>query len=259
ERGPRLPAQTVGQHLRHRGHVRGRRGADGRRRGDQRGRDPGRALLESLEVNPMRKPLRTTVCALTAGALVLAGGACQKPKQAASADGPCAGQTLRITQATDGSMLYVADEIATAKGMFADQGLTIQRVALGGGSEAIQALVGGSADVTLSTHPTVLSTRAKGGPVVTFATVMDTLLYGITMKSDAAPSTQSEDAVVKALRGKKVGITSAGSSTDRIMRYLFLSNGLDPEKDVEIVATGGSSEMVASFARGSIDAYVISP
>lgn len=207
----------------------------------------------------MKKLARTVGCAVAAGALVLSGAACQKPKQAASADGPCAGETLRISQATDGSMLYIADEIAAAKGMFAKQGLTIDRIALGGGSEAVQALVGGSADVTLSTHPTVLSTREKGGPVLTFATVMDSLLYGLTMKSDIAPEEESEEAVVDALRGKKVGITSAGSSTDRIMRYMFLQHGLDPDKDVEIVATGGSSEMVASFARGSIDAYVISP
>jgi len=64
---------------------------------------------------------------------------------------------------------------------------------------------------------------------------------------------------IKALKGKKVGINSFGSSVD-YMAYAALSrSGLDPNKDVTILTAGGGNlDRIAALVSGSIDATVVS-
>jgi len=50
------------------------------------------------------------------------------------------------------------------------------------------------------------------------------------------------------LKGKPVGITSFGASSDFILRYALQKNGLDPNKDVSILQTGGQPEGLAAMA-----------
>ncbi|TCP56636.1 ABC-type nitrate/sulfonate/bicarbonate transport system substrate-binding protein [Tamaricihabitans halophyticus] len=206
------------------------------------------------------KPLsRAFAAGLSAAALIVPLAACSSPGEQAPTTGPCAGESLRVSQSTSDSLLYTADAVAQDKDLYAEQGLQIETMSLGGGSEAIQALVGGSVDVTISAHPTVISTRAEGGPVVSFATLMDDLLFDLGMKSELAPAERDEESVLNALRGKRIGVTSAGSASDQAIRHMAKQAGMNPESDFEIVPTGGAAEITASFANGGIDAYLISP
>jgi len=55
---------------------------------------------------------------------------------------------------------------------------------------------------------------------------------------------------VKDLKGKRVGITTFGSTSDYILRFALQRYGLDPNKDVSIMQTGGQPEGLAAMTSG---------
>lgn len=60
---------------------------------------------------------------------------------------------------------------------------------------------------------------------------------------------------VKALVGKKIGITAPGSGTEALLTYLFKTNGYDAQKDSTIVNLGGSpTAALGALSSGRVDA-----
>src|SRR5260221_525346 len=64
---------------------------------------------------------------------------------------------------------------------------------------------------------------------------------------------------VAGLKGKKVGVSNAGGSSDIATRAALKAAGLDPDKDVTIVAVGSHANRTAALLAGSIDAGVDGP
>jgi len=193
----------------------------------------------------------------TASALLVAtlSGSCSSEPEVATA---CEGQTLKIGESTELSLIYAPLYVAEQKGFLDDENVKVQHVQLGGGSEAIQALIGGSVDLVATPFTSVAAAKAEGAPLVAFASFSNRYTSDVGIKADKAPADDADwQTKIKALEGLKVGITSPGSGTDQTLRFLARKAGLDPDEDMTIVATGGSSETVAAFSRGSIDAYLI--
>lgn len=61
------------------------------------------------------------------------------------------------------------------------------------------------------------------------------------------------------LRGKKIGVSRFGSTTDLAARVALSSYGLDPQRDVILVMIGLPSTRVAALTSGSIDATIANP
>ena len=61
---------------------------------------------------------------------------------------------------------------------------------------------------------------------------------------------------VKDLKGTKLGMTRAGSGTDLSLRALLKDAGLEPDRDVAIIAVGGVSSATAALKAGQIDGYM---
>jgi len=64
---------------------------------------------------------------------------------------------------------------------------------------------------------------------------------------------------IEDLKGKKLGVTQLGASTDFVGRYVLRQAKLEPEKDVAILQMGGQPEIIAGLQGGSIDAGVLAP
>jgi NitT/TauT family transport system substrate-binding protein len=60
------------------------------------------------------------------------------------------------------------------------------------------------------------------------------------------------------LKGKAVGVTRFGSSTDFAMRYLLLKQGLNPDRDVTVLQLGGMPELAAALSKRLIAAAPLS-
>ena len=61
------------------------------------------------------------------------------------------------------------------------------------------------------------------------------------------------------LKNKTIGITAIGSSTDTLARYVLLRNGVTPDREVALIGTGTTANILTSMKAGTVDAGVLSP
>jgi NitT/TauT family transport system substrate-binding protein len=98
------------------------------------------------------------------------------------------------------------------------------------------------------------------GPIQAALSGTDTVILATIAKKFnwwifAQPSiTRMED-----LRGKIFGVTRFGTQSDLASRIALRKAGIDPERDVTIVQTGGPAETVSAMMAGKVHAAAISP
>jgi NitT/TauT family transport system substrate-binding protein len=156
----------------------------------------------------------------------------------------------KVTIAVGGKTLfyYLPLTLADRLGYFKDEGITVEIVDFPGGAKALQALVGGSADVVSGAFEHVVDMHAKGIEVQEF--VLQDRYSGIVLglsKAKAASYKSPKD-----LSGLKIGVTAPGSSTNIFVNALLARDGLAPDA-VSIIGVGASSGAVAAMQKGQID------
>jgi NitT/TauT family transport system substrate-binding protein len=166
------------------------------------------------------------------------------------------------TQSTHG-FLYSPVYIAKDKGFFEQEGLDVEVVITGGGSKVMAAVIGGSAQVGATALSSAMDATKKGQAVLSFGALMNQYASNLVIKADIAKQkgiseSSSLDDKIKALKGLKIGITSPGSGSDKLVRVLLKKVGIDPDQDVQLVPIGENSAMVTAFKQNKIDAFALS-
>jgi ABC-type nitrate/sulfonate/bicarbonate transport system substrate-binding protein len=64
---------------------------------------------------------------------------------------------------------------------------------------------------------------------------------------------------IKALKGKKIGVTGLGSGPDNLLREILKRNGIEGGRDAVILALGLPSTVATALRSGTVDAGTISP
>ena len=138
--------------------------------------------------------------------------------------------------------------LAETAGFYKDEGLKVKVLAFRGGSDLTRALVAGSVQVAVAAPTSVLAAINAGEKVKVF--------YGGFNQAPffwyAAPSIKT----MADVKGKRLGITRFGSSTDALTRFALVAAKLDPNKDVRIIQGGGSGERLAALEANQIDAGI---
>src|SRR2546430_14546128 len=138
------------------------------------------------------------------------------------------------------SLLQAPLFVAIDAGAFKKYGMDVRYILTG--ARTIQALVGGSVQFAQGVSSrTVPSAVLGGADAVLIANFVDKLLF--TMHS--APEINS----MQDLKGKVVGVSGIGGSTDFATRLALREAGLVPDKDVAIRGVGGVAETVAAMKR----------
>jgi len=142
--------------------------------------------------------------------------------------------------------------VAHRSGSFEKYGLKVQPIYIRGGRLGIQAALSGDLLLQLQGASTVVSAWAQGGKDLQFIGAVGNRLDYIlaTLPSIRKP----ED-----LKGKRIGVSQIGASTDFIARLAARRLGLIPDKDVVIVGVGGQGERWAALTGGHIQATVVQP
>jgi NitT/TauT family transport system substrate-binding protein len=157
----------------------------------------------------------------------------------------------KVTIAVGGKNLfyYLPLTIAEQLGYFKDEGLDATIVDFAGGSRALAAVVGGSADVVSGAFEHTVNMQFKGQPMRAFVLqgAAPQIVLGVNPKT--LPNFKS----VADLKGKKIGVTAPGSSTNIMANFVLAKAGLKPS-DVSIIGVGASSGAVAAMRSGQIDA-----
>jgi NitT/TauT family transport system substrate-binding protein len=167
--------------------------------------------------------------------------------------GVAAAQT-KITVAVGGGacLCYLPTVLAKQLGEFDKTGLSVDLVDLKGGSDALKAVLGGSADVVSGYFDHCVNLAAKKQELVSF--VVYDRYPGLVLV--VSPSHTGEIKSIKDLAGKKVGVSAPGSSTDFFLKYLLKKNGLDPTS-AAVIGVGLGATAVAAMEQGQIDAAVM--
>jgi len=163
-------------------------------------------------------------------------------------------QTLekpKLTVAVGGKNLlyYLPLTIAEQLGYFKAEGLDVTIVDFAGGARALQAVVGGSADVVSGAFEHTVNMQHKGQRMRAFALQgrAPQVVLGVHPKTMAGYKTAAD------LKGKKIGVTAPGSSTNVMVNFILAKAGLKPS-DVSIIGVGAGQGAVAAMRAGQIDA-----
>ena len=176
--------------------------------------------------------------------------ACSRP----SAPAPSTGSALEKTHLTIGLSVpgatYLPLYVAVDEGTFAKQGIQADVVEFRGGADVIRAAVSGSIDVGVVALAEITAGIDAGQPLKAFYAgfnIPDFDWYGTSSVKSFAEA-----------KGKRIGITQYGSSTDFITRYALTVNGLDPTKDAQIIQAGPPSTRLAAMQAGQLDISIFS-
>ena len=160
-------------------------------------------------------------------------------------------ETSQLTIAVGGKNLfyYLPLTIAEQLGYFKDEGLQVEIPDFAGGAKALQALVGGSADVVSGAYEHTINMQAKNQPI------MSVVLQGRAPQIVMAVSTKTMPGYksIADLKGKKIGVTAPGSSTAMMASYVLAKAGLKAS-DVSFIGVGASSGAIAAVKSGQVDA-----
>jgi NitT/TauT family transport system substrate-binding protein len=169
----------------------------------------------------------------------------------AAGAGAQAPEKKKITIAVGGKNLfyYMPLTVAERKGYFRDEGLEVEIPDFAGGAKALQALVGGSADMVSGAYEHTINMAAKKQPIKAVVLQMKFSSIALVMPKDKAAKYRN----AKDLKGLKIGVTAPGSSTNMFVNNLLARDGLKPT-DVAIVGVGAGSGAVAAMEKGEIDA-----
>jgi NitT/TauT family transport system substrate-binding protein len=143
--------------------------------------------------------------------------------------------------------LWVTQE----KGFFRKYGLDVQAILIESGTTAVQSLISGEISFAHMAGAAVMQSNLRGADTVMIAGVVNTLIFQLyTDKSISRPDQ---------LKGKAVGVTRFGSSTDFAMRYALDRYGLEPGKDVTILQLGNVPAILSALEAGKLQGAMLSP
>jgi len=169
----------------------------------------------------------------------------------ATSAGAQAPEKKKITIAVGGKSLfyYLPLTVAERKGYFKEEGLEVEIPDFAGGARALQAMVGGSADMVSGAYEHTINMAAKKQPIKAVVLQMKFSAMALAMSKERAAKFKGP----KDLKGWKVGVTAPGSSTNMFVNNLLAKDGLKPT-DVSIVGVGTGAGAFAAMEKGEIDA-----
>jgi len=136
-------------------------------------------------------------------------------------------------------------------GIFKKHGLDVSLQYINGGAQTAAALVSNSVNIAQFGGGEVLGAVAGGADLVMIAQLAPVYPYKLYVAKGIN--------TIADLKGKSVGISNAGGSSDIATRDALTKNGLDPDKDVNLVAVGSHSNRTAALLTGAIAAGLDDP
>jgi NitT/TauT family transport system substrate-binding protein len=173
---------------------------------------------------------------------------------AALSAAPASAQDIKVKLAVGGPtcICYLPTVLAQELGHYKKTGLDLEMIAFKGGSEALTAVLGGSADVVSGYYDHTVKLQVKGKAMQAIVTYDQ--FPGLVLV--VAPKHTNEVKSVTDLAGKNVGVSAPGSSTDFFLKYLLRKDKLDPAKTA-VVGVGLGATAVAAMEKGEIHAAVM--
>ena len=135
--------------------------------------------------------------------------------------------------------------------LFEKYGLDAEVITVMGSGIGSKALISGNLDIIPIATPTVIAADLAGADMAILAHTMPAVVHALMVRPDIK---RPED-----LKGKRIGVSSLGSLTDFLVRSIAKKKGLNPDRDITLLTTGGSdTERVMALKAGVVDAAAVS-
>ena len=144
---------------------------------------------------------------------------------------------------------FLTAGVASKRGFFKDEGLDVEVIRMNA-NVSIPALSSGDIDYTM-VFASVIRGALRGLPMKVVASFMDSSTHMLI----ARPEYKS----VKDLKGKTLGVSTFGATADVAARMMIRYSGVDPEREIKIIALGPDRARFAALKEGIVDVIVISP
>jgi ABC-type nitrate/sulfonate/bicarbonate transport system substrate-binding protein len=165
--------------------------------------------------------------------------------QAQDRPGP---EKVRIAVATS-SMAFLVPFIAKDRGLYTKHGSEVEIIQMRP-NIAMAALISGDIDY-VELIGSIIRGAAKGLPVRAISTSIKAPFFSVIA--------QTKYKSIKDLKGTIVGLTSIGGTNYVSTRLTLRQLGLDPDKDVKLLAIGDEKLMYDALKIGRVDSIVVAP
>jgi NitT/TauT family transport system substrate-binding protein len=134
--------------------------------------------------------------------------------------------------------------------LYEKHGLAVEAIHIPGSSMALQAMLSGELPIIQLGGTASMQANLAGADTVIVATILKKFLFSIFSRPDI---TRIAD-----LKGKLFGATRFGTLSDFASRFALEKNGLNPERDVTMVQTGGQPETLLALLTGKVQGAALS-
>ncbi len=134
---------------------------------------------------------------------------------------------------------FLTAGVASKRGFFKDEGLDVEVIRM-------------NADIDYTmVFASVIRGALRGLPMKVVASFMDSSTHMLIARP--------EHKTVKDLKGKILGVSTFGATADVAARMMIRHSGIDPEREIKIIALGPDRARFAALREGIVDVIVISP
>jgi NitT/TauT family transport system substrate-binding protein len=163
---------------------------------------------------------------------------------------PVRAQTKRIAAGYSAiSATQTGFYVAKDAKVFEKYGLYVDPVYVAGGSRMAQAIIGGEFALALA-GGNIVNVNLAGGDIVIIGGVVNVPSFYLFVQSSIKRREE--------LKGKVVGVTRFGASTDVSLRAFLKKSGLEPDRDVKVLQMGGQPEILAGMKAAVIQGGILS-
>jgi NitT/TauT family transport system substrate-binding protein len=159
---------------------------------------------------------------------------------------------VRVAVGGQNQMVYLPTTLAQQLGYYREEGLDVELQDFAGGAKALQAAVGGSADVVSGFYDHTIQMAAEGREYVAFVTMLR--FPGLILVT--SPQSAAQLKSIADLKGHIAGVTTAGSSSQMLLTDILQRNGVAAD-GVSITAIGSAATAIAALEHGKVDAGMV--
>lgn len=192
---------------------------------------------------------RVCVSALLTGGLLPAWSQSAATPQIAPAPwrAPLGRLVLAVENKT--SFCYLPLTVAERLGFFVAEGLDVQVREFGDPAQALQAVLGGAAQVASIPYGTLITLQTQGHYLRSI------VLQGRTpqLVLGVSPQSMGHFTSLRDLRGRRVAVTALGAGSHRVARLLLSRAGIGPQ-EVQFQVFNGAAATAAALRTGLVDA-----
>lgn len=143
-------------------------------------------------------------------------------------------------------ILYVIKEAR----LYEKYGLDAEVVTMNGSGISSKALISGGIHIAPIATPTVINANLAGADMQILGHTLPGVVHALMVKPEIKR--------VEDLKGKKIAVSSLGSLTDFLVRYIAKKKGLNPDRDVTLIQTGGDSDRIVALSSGAVEGAAMS-